>query len=93
MDEICVTKAIKSVAENTSTQVSNLEESLVEIAGVVGRTRTQMVSMQENLRSIGSQTTKAELVTPQLEMLSQMRAQICANSALIQEVLKVRFYL
>ena len=90
MGEVCVTKAIKSVAENISTQVSNLEESLVEIAGVVGRTRTQMISMQENIRSIGSQTTKAELVTPQLEMLSQMRAQICANSALIQEVLKVR---
>ena len=91
MGEVCVTKAIKSVAENTSSQVSNLEDSILDIAGAVGRTRTMMVGMQENLRSIESQTTKAELVSPQMEMLSQMRAQICANSALIQEVLKVEF--
>ena len=90
MGEVCITKTIKSVTEDTNSQISNIGESLSDIAGAMGKTRVQVRSLQEQLVSIGSQSLKDNDSSPQLQMMTQIRGQLGANSALLQEALKVR---
>ena len=89
MGEICMTKTIKSVTEDTNSQISNIGESLSDIAGAMGKTRVQVKNIQDQLVSIGSQANKDGDSSPQLQMITQIRGQLGANSALLQEALKV----
>merc|ERR1719233_1768495 len=88
MEEVCVTKAIKQIAEATHNRIATLEDSVTEIAIAVGRSAAKISEIHGKVSSGGSTPSKAELSPSQFEIISQMRTQLSANSALLNEALK-----
>ena len=82
MDEAGLIKSMKSGMEETHTLTCQLEESMTEIASAVGDTHTKVIDLSKRL------PTGAPGL-PQTDLLTQIRSQLSANSALIAESLKV----
>ena len=82
MDEAGLIKSMKSGMEETHTLMCQVEESLTEIASAVGATHMKVVDLSKRF------PTGAPGL-PQNDLLTQIRSQLSANSALIAESLKV----
>ena len=89
MEVICAIKPVKGIAEASHRRIDGLEESVAEVAGAVGKSCKQVEVLLEKVDTLASQTHKAELAPPQIGLISQIRTQLSANSALLNEALKV----
>ena len=82
MEEVCVLKGMKSVLESTHSRVNSLEDSLSDIAGGIGVSRSQIALLLEKV-SAGAP------VQSQVNLLTEIRNGLSANTALLTETLKV----
>ena len=85
MEEVCLLRSMKPTLEANNTQLSNLEDSVSEIAGAIGASRVQISSLLEKI------TSTAHVPAPQADMPGLIRTQLSANTALLKEAIKVRF--
>ena len=84
-----MTKATKQIAEATHKRIETLEDSVTDIAKAVGKCASKISEIHGKVSSGGSIPSKAELSPSQFEIISQIRTQLSANSALLNEALKV----
>ena len=82
MEEVCVLKGMKSVLDATHARVNSLEDSLSDIAGGIGVSRSLITQLLAKL-SAGAPTQN------QVNLLTEIRCGLSANSALLTETLKV----
>jgi hypothetical protein len=82
MEEVCVLKGMKSVLESTHSRVNSLEDSLSDIAGGIRVSRSQISLLLEKV-SAGAP------VQAQVNLLTEIRNGLSANTALLTETLKV----
>ena len=88
MNQIHTLPTLKTLAEVTHSDISCLSDSVTEIARAIGSSfsRTQMLPLLQGLSS----------GTPhqaQIELISEIRTKLSANSALLKEAIKVHFKL
>ena len=86
MDQIHTLPTLKTLAEVTHSDIACLSDSVTDIARAVGSSRTQMLPLLQGLSS----------GTPpqaQLDLISEIRTKLSANSALLKEAIKVRYKL
>lgn len=82
MEEVCVLKGMKSVLESTHSRVNTLEDSLSDIAGGIGASRSQIALLLEKVSAGAPAQT-------QVNLLTEIRNGLSANTALLTEALKV----
>ena len=85
MEEVCLLRSMKPTLEANHTRISNLEDSMTDIANAIGVSRAQISSVLEKI------TQNAPVHAPQPEILGLIRTQLSANSALLKEAIKVCF--
>lgn len=82
MEEVCVLKGMKSVTDMSHSTLTNMDGAMSEVAKAIGSSKAQMVSLQRKI--------DANLPTPtNPDVLGQIRTTLSANTALLNEVLKV----
>ena len=85
MDEVCVLKAMKTISDSNHGRLNTIDETISEIAGAIGTSKVQISSLIEKVAA------NAPASKPQVDMISAMRTQLSAKTALLNEALKVGY--
>ena len=82
MKEVCVLQGVKSVTDMSHSTLVSMDGAMSDVAKVIGSTKAQMVSLHKKIDSNLSAPTNPDV-------LGQIRTTLSANTALLNEVLKV----
>ena len=74
MEEVCLLRSMKPTLEANHTRISNLEDSMTDIANAIGVSRVQISRVLEKI------TQTAPVHAPQPEILGLIRTQLSASA-------------